>query len=111
MVFDTATLNRAARVLRSVSPELPADAALRRELAAEEGIPTVETHLQSYDLATADEVFFTSTPYCIMPATRFNGLTVGDGKVGPITRRLLAAWSRRVGLDIVGQAESQLRAG
>jgi branched-chain amino acid aminotransferase len=38
-------------------------------------------------------------------------LTVGDGKVGPITRRLLAAWSRRVGLDIVGQAESQLRAG
>jgi branched-chain amino acid aminotransferase len=45
-----------------------------------------------------------------MPATRFNGLTVGDGKVGPITRRLLDAWSRRVGLDIVGQAEAQLRA-
>ena len=81
------------------------------ELATELGIPTVETHLQSYDLATADEVFFTSTPYCIMPATRFNGLTVGDGKVGPVTRRLLDAWSRRVGVDIVGQAEAQLRAG
>ncbi|MBM3872600.1 MAG: branched-chain amino acid aminotransferase [Verrucomicrobia bacterium] len=81
------------------------------ELAEEVGIPTVETHLQNYDLATADEVFFTSTPYCIMPATRFNGLTVGDGRVGPVTRRLLDAWSRRAGLDIAAQAEAQLRAG
>jgi branched-chain amino acid aminotransferase len=81
------------------------------ELAAELGIPTVETHLQSYDLATADEVFFTSTPYCIMPATRFNGYVVGDGQVGPVTRRLLDAWSRRVGMDIVAQAEAQMRAG
>jgi branched-chain amino acid aminotransferase len=46
-----------------------------------------------------------------MPATRFNGLTVGDGRVGPVTRRLLEAWSRRVGLDIAAQAEAQLRAG
>ena len=38
MVFDPATLNRAARVLRSVSPELPADAALRRELAAQRAL-------------------------------------------------------------------------
>lgn len=68
-----------------------------------------ECALQPYDLSTADEVFFTSTPYCIMPATRFNGLTVGDGKVGPVTRRLLAAWSDHVGLDIVAQAENQLK--
>ncbi len=72
------------------------------------GIPTRETHLQMYDLYTADEVFFTSTPYCIMPATRFNGLTVGDGTVGPVTRRLLMAWSEKVGVDIVAQAQRQL---
>jgi branched-chain amino acid aminotransferase len=78
------------------------------ELAQRLGIPTEETVLQPYDLATADELFFTSTPYCIMPATRFNGFVVGDGKVGPITRRLLAAWSELVGLDIVAQAEAQL---
>jgi branched-chain amino acid aminotransferase len=78
------------------------------ELAQRLGIPTEETVLQPYDLATADEMFFTSTPYCIMPATRFNGFVVGDGKVGPITRRLLAAWSELVGLDIVAQAEAQL---
>ncbi|MDG1897517.1 MAG: aminotransferase class IV [Fuerstiella sp.] len=78
------------------------------ELAAELGIPVRECRLQMYDLYTADEVFFTSTPYCIMPATRFNGLPVADGQVGTITKRLLAAWSQRVGVDITAQAQRQL---
>jgi len=78
------------------------------ELAGELGLPTRETRLLPYDLYTANEVFFTSTPYCIMPATRFNGLPVADGRVGPITQRLLAAWSARVGIDIVAQARRQL---
>ena len=78
------------------------------ELAAKIGIPSQETQLQPYDLYTADEVFFTSTPYCIMPATRFNGLPVGDGQVGPVVKQLLAAWSELVGVDIVKQALDQL---
>ena len=78
------------------------------ELARTLGIPTEETVVQPYDLATADEMFFTSTPYCIMPSTKFNNLPVGDGTVGPITKRLLAAWSELVGMDIVGQAQSQI---
>tara|TARA_B110000879_G_C11171424_1_gene513744 strand:- start:692 stop:1603 length:912 start_codon:yes stop_codon:yes gene_type:complete len=78
------------------------------ELAADLGIPTEETILQPYDLATADEVFFTSTPYCIMPTTRFNGMDVGDGQVGGVTKRLLGAWSARVGVDIQKQGEDQL---
>lgn len=78
------------------------------ELCGELGIPFVERDLQPYDVASADEAFFTSTPYCIMPATRFNGLPIGDARVGPVTKRLLEAWSRRVGLDIVAQATSQL---
>ena len=78
------------------------------ELAVELKIPVRETRLQPYDLYTADELFFTSTPYCIMPATRFNGLKIADCQVGPITKRLLAAWSERVGVDIVAQAQRQL---
>ncbi len=78
------------------------------ELAAELAIPARETELQPYDLYTADELFFTSTPYCIMPATRFNGLPVGDGRVGPVTRQLLDAWSKLVGVDIVRQAMDQI---
>ncbi|MCC6453864.1 MAG: aminotransferase class IV [Caldilineaceae bacterium] len=80
------------------------------ELAAELGIPTQVVDFQLYDIYTADEAFFTSTPYCIMPATRINGLDVGDGQVGTVTQRLLAAWSERVGMDIVGQAMRQLAA-
>ena len=78
------------------------------ELAAELRIPVREMPLQPYDLYTADEVFFTSTPYCIMPATKFNGLPVADGQVGSITKQLLTAWSQRVGVDIVAQAQRQL---
>jgi branched-chain amino acid aminotransferase len=78
------------------------------ELAAQLDIPTQEVDIQPYDIYTADEAFFTSTPYCIMPATRFNGLPVGDGQVGPISRQLLAAWSELVGVDIVAQGLNQL---
>jgi len=43
-----------------------------------------------------------------MPATKFNGLEVGDGEVGAVTKRLLQAWSELVGVDIVEQASAQL---
>lgn len=78
------------------------------ELAAQLNIPIQVTDFQPYDIYTADEAFFTSTPYCIMPATKFNGLPVGDGQVGLVTKRLLQAWSDLVGVDIVAQAQSQL---
>jgi branched-chain amino acid aminotransferase len=78
------------------------------ELAGQLGIPAREMQLQPYDLYTADELFFTSTPYCIMPATRFNGVEVGDGKVGAVTRKLLGSWSELVGVDIAKQAQAQM---
>ena len=81
------------------------------ELAQQLEIPCREARLQMYDLYSADEVFFTSTPYCMMPATRFNGLPVGDGAVGPVFNRLLSAWSGKVGLDIAAQARRQLNGG
>ena len=78
------------------------------QLASKLGIKSLETTLQPYDLATSDEMFFTSTPYCIMPATRFNGISVGSGSVGPITKKLLKAWNELVGIDIIQQAQDQL---
>jgi branched-chain amino acid aminotransferase len=78
------------------------------ELATTIGVPTKETRLLPYDIYNADEAFFTSTPYCMMPATKFNGLTIADGQVGPITKQLLSAWSDLVGMDIVAQAQAQL---
>ncbi len=73
------------------------------ELAGKLGIPFVERDLQVFSVINADEAFLTSTPYCMMPVTRINGLPIGSGKPGPIFRRLLQAWSAEVGVDIEKQ--------
>lgn len=73
------------------------------ELAAELGLPFHERDLQLYDLVNADEAMESSTPFCILPVTRVNNIEIGDGKPGPMSARLLAAWSAKVGLDIAEQ--------
>jgi branched-chain amino acid aminotransferase len=74
------------------------------ELAAKLGIPAHERDLDVFDAVTADEVFITSTSYCICPVARFNGRTIGDGKVpGPITARLTKAYVELVDCDFVRQ--------
>jgi branched-subunit amino acid aminotransferase/4-amino-4-deoxychorismate lyase len=73
------------------------------ELAAREGSPITERDIQVFNVMNADEAFLTSTPYCLMPVTRINGVPVGNGAAGPMFRRLLAIWSREVGLDIERQ--------
>ena len=74
------------------------------ELAKGLGIPIAEEDLQPYDLYTADEAFFTSTSPCVLPVTRVDRRSIGNGVPGPIVQRLLAAWSEAVGVDIVRQA-------
>jgi branched-subunit amino acid aminotransferase/4-amino-4-deoxychorismate lyase len=65
-----------------------------------------ETPLTRTDVAAADEILLTSTPNCLLPVTRFDGLPIGGGRPGPLFGRLLAAWSRDVGLDIAAQARA-----
>jgi branched-subunit amino acid aminotransferase/4-amino-4-deoxychorismate lyase len=77
------------------------------ELCGKLGIPFVERDLQVYSVINADEAFTTSTPYCLMPVTRINGVAIGDGTPGPMVQRLLSAWSEEVGLDI----ETQIQEG
>ena len=78
------------------------------EIARSLDIEVIEAVIQSYDLATSDEMFITSTPYSIMPATKFNGMPIADGNVGPVTKKLIQGWSDRVGVDIIKQAKDQL---
>ncbi|MFO0888025.1 MAG: aminotransferase class IV [Isosphaeraceae bacterium] len=73
------------------------------KLCGELGIRFLEREFQVYDVMNAEEAFTASTPYCLMPVTRINGSAVGDGKPGPIFRRLIRAWSEQVGLDIEAQ--------
>ncbi len=74
------------------------------ELAEKLGIPVCEADIEPYDARLADEAWFTSTTICMVPITRFDFQPVGDGSPGPIYRKLLAAWSKDVGVDIARQA-------
>ena len=74
------------------------------ELANGLGIPVQEADIEPYDVRGADEAWWTGTSICMIPITRFNFHLVGDGKPGPIYRKLLARWCDEAGLDIVDQA-------
>jgi branched-chain amino acid aminotransferase len=76
------------------------------ELARKLGIPTAETNIELYDVINADEAFFTSTAFSMLPCTRINGLIIGEGRTGPVFSRLLAAWSEEVGVDIPTQTKA-----
>ena len=73
------------------------------ELAGELGIRFAERDIPVADAQSADEAFLSSTSYCLMPVTKINDATIGDGRPGLVYRRLITAWSRRVGLDIERQ--------
>ncbi|MEO7653574.1 MAG: aminotransferase class IV [Bryobacteraceae bacterium] len=74
-----------------------------RELAPALGLGYIEKDLQPYDVINADEAWLTTTPYCMAPCTKINGIPIGTGRPGPVFQRVLAAWSERVELDIEDQ--------
>jgi branched-subunit amino acid aminotransferase/4-amino-4-deoxychorismate lyase len=59
-------------------------------LAAGNGIPLEQTALPLSSISVWQECFITSTSRHIMPVTRIDGQPVGDGRVGPLTRRISA---------------------
>ncbi len=75
------------------------------ELLEAMGLPALEREFGQYEIVNADEAFFTATSFAIMPVTQLNKRPIGDGKPGPVTRRLIEAWSGMVGVDIVAQAD------
>jgi len=62
------------------------------ELAGEMEIPAHEALLAPHDLYVADEVFLTGTGAEMIAVVEIEGRMIGEGKPGPITRRLLAAF-------------------
>ncbi len=87
-------------ILRGISR-----AYVMNELCPQLGFECYERNLEVYDVITADEAFFTATPFCIMPATKINNLPVGNGRMGETTKSLLDKWSSNVGIDIIRQTK------
>lgn len=71
-------------------------AAAVTELAKQLGYEVIEKNLTPYELFTADEVFFTGTAAEIVPVREINKRQIGNGKPGPITRRLMEEFSTLV---------------
>jgi branched-chain amino acid aminotransferase len=59
------------------------------EMATQLGFKAAETNLTRYDLFNADECFLTGTGAELVPVVRLDGRTIGTGKPGPVTERLV----------------------
>ncbi|MEM2336692.1 MAG: branched-chain-amino-acid transaminase [Candidatus Bathyarchaeia archaeon] len=67
-----------------------------KELAKSLGYDVLEKNITPYELFTADEVFFTGTAAEIIPVREINKRQIGNGKPGPITKRLIEEFSKLV---------------
>ena len=78
------------------------------DLAKQLDVEIVEGNYTPYDLYNAEEAFLASTSPTFVPVRTVNGAKIGKGAPGPVTVRLIAAWNKMVGMDIVDQALSHL---
>lgn len=66
------------------------------DLARRLGLTVAEEPLLPEALQGADEVFLTSTLREVLPVTRIDEHVIGDGRPGPVTRKLQEAYRRHV---------------
>ena len=62
------------------------------EMAASLGLPLQARALPAAELRSACEVFLSTSGGGVLPVTRVDGHSVGDGAVGPVTRQLVQTY-------------------
>jgi branched-chain amino acid aminotransferase len=67
-----------------------------RKLASKLGNDFEEANITPFQLLNADEAFFSGTAAEIVPIREVNKRTIGDGKPGPVTKKLLAEFQKTV---------------
>jgi D-alanine transaminase len=72
-------------------------------LAAEAGIPVREHVLKRSDLGHVSELFLTGTTSEVLPVVHIDGQPVGDGRPGPVTRRLQEAYAKAIRAFVAGR--------
>lgn len=65
------------------------------EVAESLGLPVELRPIQIEELGVVPEVFVSSSIRELLPVVRVNGRAVGEGKPGPVTRQLLAAFREK----------------
>ena len=74
------------------------------DVAEKLGIPFREQNIDTYDVANADEAFFSATSVVMLPVNTVDGRPLGTEPPGPVYLRLRDGFSEMVGLDFVSQA-------
>ncbi len=69
------------------------------DVGKEAGIDVFEQPLRDADLFGADESFLTSTTREVVPIVKVDDRTIGNGKPGPVTKRLLDGFRKRALAD------------
>lgn len=59
------------------------------EITRKSGVDVVEKDISLYEIYNADEMFLSGTSEEIGPVVRVDGRIIGDGKIGPITRKIV----------------------
>jgi D-alanine transaminase len=79
-----------------ILPGITRTLALR--LAGRLNVPIEEQPVQLRELSAVSELFLTGTTSEVMPIVQVDGRSVGDGKPGPVTLKLQAAFDRVVAI-------------
>ncbi len=74
------------------------------EGAADAGASVSERTFSLSEVAGAREAFTTSAGALIVPVVRFDGQAIGDGRPGPVTRRIQRRYYERIGADVARAA-------
>lgn len=90
----------ASQVLPGVSRQTTID------LAEAMGLPVQQRPLTIAETLQADEMFVTSTPYCLLPVRELCEPAREWTPPGPLTSRLLQAWWDKTGLNVHEQFRS-----
>ena len=69
------------------------------EIAASEKIRCVEADLSPVDVYSADEIFCTGTMGELAGVVKIDNRDIGDGKVGPMTKRLSELYAKRTATE------------
>ncbi len=64
------------------------------KLAEELGYDVDERDITPYELLSADEIFLTGTMAEVVPVVRIQGVPIGDGKPGPVTKEIIKGFQR-----------------
>ncbi|ADI74716.1 branched-chain amino acid aminotransferase [Methanohalobium evestigatum Z-7303] len=81
-VYTPPTINNLKGITRAVSIEILKDM----------GYEVNEQHMGLFDLYTADEIFVTGTAAEAAPITQIDGRSIGDGKPGKVTNKVIEAF-------------------